>query len=495
MIRGTKRALEKRPSVKANINASIHNRFDIEVVDAKTSEVKQKAQAENVVCDYLWTKMLQKSTSDSTKWFRTIIVGDGTGTPSASDTTLFHYLASYTPAEADDVYRFDRKGHVASITRKVTILETQLVGNELTEVGISNATTGTCTHAMLTDMNGNPVSILKTDSDIINIYATAFVHWTADNDEWFVVADESVLIRYALGQSGPSGLSLYAQFNGDPGESPFVNGNMTNDMTTDVTNRKIKTAFPRLSAANGNGGNGGFDRIGIGPNTNQCLVRVHPDWYTPPPIVGEALGVGDGVTTAFATKFRDISGATVYVNGVAAAATIKPVFPFVHIRSAIYALNQVDENGLLVAAYPRSSVDPNETIIFENPHTDVFGISKMTSTGWQSGAYYTKVSMYMSDDLVNWDTVVENVSEDTAVPEAWQRKKYIKFTGGPTGKYSQPIVVATDVDSAHNVIFDVPPAEGAVITIDYTPGTIAKDENHVFDFSIEFTFGEYNPDA
>ena len=150
MIRGTKRALEKRPSIKANINASIHNRFDIEVVDAKTGEVKQKAQAENVVCDYLWTQMFKKSTSDSTKWFQTILVGDGTGTPSASDTTLFHYLASYTPAASDDVYRFDKKGHVASITRKVTILETQLVGNELTEVGISNATSSTCTHAMLT---------------------------------------------------------------------------------------------------------------------------------------------------------------------------------------------------------------------------------------------------------------------------------------------------------------------------------------------------------
>lgn len=495
MIRGTKRALEKRPSVKANINASIHNRFDIEVVDAKTGEVKQKAQAENVVCDYLWTQMLKKSGSDSTKWFQTIIVGDGTGTPSASDTTLFHYLASYTPAEADDVYRFDKKGHVASITRKVTILETQLVGNELTEVGISNATSSTCTHAMLTDMNGNPVSILKTDSDIINIYATAFVHWTADNDEWLVFADESTLIRYALGQSSPAAPSPYANFYGDPENSPTVSGNMSNNTTTDVTNRKFKITFPRLAAANGNGKNGGFDRIGVGPNSNQYLMLVHPDWYTPPPVVGEALGVGDGVTTAFATKFRDISDATVYVNGVAAAATIKPVFPFVHIESALYALNRVDESGLLVAIPPNGAIAKNGTIIFENPHTDVFGISKMTSPDWENGAAYTKVSMYMSDDLVNWDTVVENVSADVAVPEALQRKKYIKFVGGPSGNYSQDVAVVTDVDSAHNVIFDVPPAEGAVITIDYTPGTIAKDENHVFDFSIEFTFGEYNPDA
>ena len=44
---------------------------------------------------------------------------------------------------------------------------------------------------------------------------------------------------------------------------------------------------------------------------------------------------------------------------------------------------------------------------------------------------------------------------------------------------------------AYNIHFDVAPAAGAVITIDYTPDCIAKDENHVFDLTLELTLGEY----
>ena len=47
-IRGQKRTLPQKKEVA--INASIHNRFDIEVVDSQTGEVKQKAQADNVIC-------------------------------------------------------------------------------------------------------------------------------------------------------------------------------------------------------------------------------------------------------------------------------------------------------------------------------------------------------------------------------------------------------------------------------------------------------------
>ena len=62
MIRGTRKALDKKPYANVNLNASIHNRFDVEVVDAKTGKVKQRAQAENVICDFLWTTLLKMST-------------------------------------------------------------------------------------------------------------------------------------------------------------------------------------------------------------------------------------------------------------------------------------------------------------------------------------------------------------------------------------------------------------------------------------------------
>ena len=41
-------------------------------------------------------------------------------------------------------------------------------------------------------------------------------------------------------------------------------------------------------------------------------------------------------------------------------------------------------------------------------------------------------------------------------------------------------------------LHELAPAEGSVITIDYTPQCIPKDENHVFDLSVTFHFGEYS---
>ena len=36
----------------------IHNRFDIEVVNIKTGQIRQRAVGYNVICNQLWTKLL-----------------------------------------------------------------------------------------------------------------------------------------------------------------------------------------------------------------------------------------------------------------------------------------------------------------------------------------------------------------------------------------------------------------------------------------------------
>ena len=87
MIRGTKRprvkAVEiiepKAQKIDAKLNASIHNRFDIEVVDVKTGEIKQRAQAENVICNALWTRLFTPGA-----YFNYIHYGTGSGTPAAT---------------------------------------------------------------------------------------------------------------------------------------------------------------------------------------------------------------------------------------------------------------------------------------------------------------------------------------------------------------------------------------------------------------------------
>lgn len=94
MIRGIKRPMpvQKMDSTRVtNVNipitASIHNRFDIEVVDATTGKIRQQAMAENVICNQLWTRLF---TPD--KYFAYMHFGTGSGTPDIMDTNLFTFL-------------------------------------------------------------------------------------------------------------------------------------------------------------------------------------------------------------------------------------------------------------------------------------------------------------------------------------------------------------------------------------------------------------------
>ena len=68
---------------------SLHNRFDIEVRSCK-GKVKKKAFAENIILDGAWGQILNNTFGS---WFNSIAYGTGTGTMSASRTTLFAPLS------------------------------------------------------------------------------------------------------------------------------------------------------------------------------------------------------------------------------------------------------------------------------------------------------------------------------------------------------------------------------------------------------------------
>jgi hypothetical protein len=495
MIRGTKRALEKRPSIKANINASIHNRFDIEVVDAKTGEVKQRAKAENVICDYLWTVMFNTGTSDTYKWNQYIQYGTGSGTPSVADTSLFSYWGYGTPNTADDVRGFDEENRVASLRRKITLLETDAVNATITEVGISNKTSGKiCTHAMLTDMNGNPVSILKTSSDIINIYATVFAHWSGENDEWFAFSTMSAtgggLLPWVLGLYNAVSARSTMNLTGNSGGRVYKSNP---NYAVSLEDRTITFTYARVAASEGNNGGGGYSYI----NGEDWVMRINPKWYVPPRIVGEAIGTGDGVTKDFATTFRDVKDAVVYVDGVAVNTTVDPAYPLNPKTDIASALIPRTSGGKLAATNFGNGTDKNGKIyvdvysgILENPHNDLFGIAELDAEH-TSGSYF-KISLSASDDMEHWTTIAENVYE-TVIPENLRRSRYFKMVVHAS-LYNNYLNYVPDTETGYNIHFAEAPADGAVITADYTPGTIAKDENHVFDFQITFTVGAYSPD-
>jgi len=285
----------------------IHNRFDIEVRDSITGELKQTAQAENILLDSIYTRLCGGST-----YFVNIHFGTGIGTTVATRTSLFTHLGTKTAVDEELVKSIP----VSSWKRKIVLAPAEYVGATITEVGIAWGSTATylMTHAMIKDAEGNPISITKTDTDVVTIYATVYVTFDTSIPEliWISLPSSNTLMNYLIGGStAPTGsfgllpmIGAYARL-----------GSTSNaTWTADVANKKRKTNIPRfdINTANGNALVLEFTNLfqlsfpATGIHTGRAYTDV-------------PLGVGDGTEDTFDLPSQNLISGTlaVKVDGVA----------------------------------------------------------------------------------------------------------------------------------------------------------------------------------
>lgn len=502
---------------------SIHNRFDVEVRDAKTGELKQQAYAENIILNALWSRML----SYSNNYFGYIHIGTGTGTLAASRTALFTFLVAKTASASNAAH--DMANGVAWRRKYCQLIETEQNGQTLTELGIGYDGTSShlMTHALLKDMNGNQVSILKADTDIITIYATVYAHynpagWESGGIKLFTHLFNNnanraplfdSLLWWVLGCYDGYGMADF-DFEFTEGFAPCINGgssagstynagNFYEDrnptLTYDIPNKKA-TLYARIPAASANYANDvkGFHLMA---RHNENFARgiclyvdlTNSDVYAGSTIVGESLGTGDGTKTGFRTDFSLVNaGAKVYVDGVEdtdVMITSKPagtdLTSFIKCLGILTTTAYLSPEDTPMIGCGQVSNATNEavTIIFENPLYATFGIESV---------YTSRGTLYCSDDLNTWTSVGTNSGSPAAmsIGASYKNKRYWKFvcTSGYTmGLWSFVCANATP----NNVIFDTPPANGGVVTMDYVTPGIGKDANHVFDFTLTLQLGEY----
>lgn len=534
MIRGNKRprvqAIEitdpKVQKIDAKLNVSIHNRFDIEVIDAKTGEIKQRAQAENIICNALWARLLLPG-----DYFNYIHYGTGAGTPSSSDTSLFTFLGYGTPIDDDNVIGFDKDEHYLSLRKKIQLSETTAVGSTLTEVGIAYAAASNClvTHAMLKDMNGNEISIAKTATDIINIYATVFVHWAESYDSGYIEfypVDRNLkwslsLLAWFAGKGGIPSSRLGAWFASGNNRRERYSGNNTTiplnrasaiTPTYNVANKTATFVVSRLAVANCNisGGIGcvavGYFAFPTSASTSffgslaEILLRVGGSWFSSSLITGEAIATGDGATKDFATKYSMVSNPAIKVDGV------DVVSGLVVDQNLPSNLTNMGRNFILQSLEFREG-----TASFWGQNGYSCGVEDLSTSDYLYGdaataIYYNpfyalgiasfikkeNVGIAMSDDGVMWTTISSSTSAGTiTVPEAYQYYRYWKLWNYADGSTQGINTITCCRTATNNIHFDTAPASGAVITADYTTKTIAKDSNHVFDLTITIQLGEY----
>lgn len=492
---------------------SIHNRFDIEVINAKTGEIRQRAQAENIICNNLYTRLCNSNASSQYLYFYCIYWGSGTGTPAATDTNLFHQEGRISISNVGSAtYSTDYVARVASCTRMIQLDEQTSVGVEISEVGIGCelSSGGLCTHAMLEDMNGNPITIEKTNVDIINIYATVYFHWSASSDgsmqwnsnafrRWMFGIEKANFVAYVR----PS-KELY----------PFYHaGNFTNDyfrdkndlkgltFTGNAAEKKFELTCARYPVADMN--IGGLGMFFFGYNDNMNFMLPVEDFYPGDDITNEAVGTGDGETTRFTLDFDFPENISVYVNGTKRTSgvsfrriCIPPTDdeyqaggqPQLYIRR-LRAGSTPSHKEMIMYQMPSHNCNEGSSTnrihffpigagwIIENTANIIgFASIKNDSTG----------KIYGSNDLTNWVLLADANAGTVELTGAEQTYRYYKNDGSAEAR-----LYWNDMDDGAAIIFDTAPAVGDVITANYHTPYVAKDADHVFDLKVTFQFGEY----
>lgn len=157
--------------MKAELGVGLHNKFDIQVVDA-TGTIKQSITAYNVVLNNYYNYLQVNNNVH----FGRLYLGTGTGTPSVADTGLFTQL---TYKDFDFVGRdiVSIQTNQYSVSTTVTFTEVEAIGL-ISELGIGNRSGAIFTHAMVTDAEGSVISINKTNTDRLIITLTLYLTLT-----------------------------------------------------------------------------------------------------------------------------------------------------------------------------------------------------------------------------------------------------------------------------------------------------------------------------
>lgn len=488
-----------------NIEVGLHNEFEIVVRDAKTNKIKKSVKGYNIILSRFWSLFFTTSVSNL-QWSH-IHFGSGTVAPNAADTTLTSLIAAVAcGSDVIDTSRYASEG-IVSRKRSIRLQDTEYVGSVISEVGIGNSATSLLTKCLIKDGNGNPISITKSDSEIIDIYATFFAKFPLSylngGDIMLPLADGSSLIKTCTLQSG-GGIFRAASYNVyydkyqlQPNAITyywinhcFSPGSPT--VTFDVANKKATWAVPNVLAATYND-QGGIRSMLI---SDVVGLRVPGEWFTQSPITKEVIGTGDGVTTKFNTKFgllKNDAAFKVHVNDVEVSVKNTLFDTIVPQANILPGIKFIDwPRNLTMVPFMSTLGDANAMgvgdIVFENP-LYMYGVD--TCKGQQT-------TLYSADSPAGpWTYVVgpnSGGSTAYAIPVAHKNKRYWKHPGSSVqgSRFSELNSVAFAAEKLIE-LNEAPPA-GAVVTCTYNPDLIAKDANHVIhNAKINMTFGEYTP--
>lgn len=487
--------------MRVDAKATIRNRFDIECRDIVTGEV-QKYQAHNIVLDSMWSRLV-----NFWPFFEYIHFGTGDGSLSPTRTSLFSHLGT----KAASTVSSQRALPTSYRQRSIVLNPEEYVGQEITEVGVAygSAENNLVTHAFLEDSEGNPISIVKTDTMVVTIYATIFFElgdlesMYGGKFRWVQPLANNELLSYLMGATYPTQqfrVTRVPEFS--DGTAPASHGQSANidpaDWIKDAANKKVTTPVMRLGVSVGNGEVRGF---GLGSSDTLGTFRGQfpiTGVYTGKAIT-ETIGAGDGVTTGFNLSWNDPQNLVVKVDGVAVDAGDYDVVPVKKGTNVLllknlqilagtpFNISNVNDGSMSTLADFRSGgkvgIDVGEE--WEQVPVNAFRMypfSAMSRTFRLSGSHSADFS---SPTVLGSVTSTSIAWHDVTFTAVAFRYYMIEHISGGSGVYEMQILSASD-----QITFHTPPPPGTVITAEYTVDYVPKDSNHVLDLQVAIQYGE-----
>lgn len=304
--------------------AVIHNRFDVEVRDAETNELKQTAVAYNIILNRWFHYFTETGGVNYTATpLAGIAVGKGTGTLDATRTALFSHIGFKVPTTIETVYDYP----TSYITKEIRLEADQFNGNIITEVGFMAAYYTSyyhlVTHAFLQDSEGNQIAINKTDTDVVIIrgtfYATFNCTGFGDNGI-YPAADQNGVVKWLLGTGSFPNTISFSRYNLEHSSDMFSNKHGSKTTNMDACTRNPTTwriDYPVITWLDTERNNHTVRTIGI--NSIGAISLPNHTMFPPVQVTKIPIGTGDGATTEFNIKSPFIipNSEDIYINNVA----------------------------------------------------------------------------------------------------------------------------------------------------------------------------------
>lgn len=493
----------------------IKSSYHIQVVDIGTNEVRQELTFGNVITQ-LWKNSLRNLPEASTMP-NGMCLGIGTGVPATTDSDLFDRLsAHYCSSISNKIVGYPHSSRVY----QAVINASEAVG-VLTEMGLcytqSNAFRSLFSHALFTDSEGNPITIHKTDTDILYITVTVdFTFSMPEAENFWPVKDISnalVVSALSLAEGYDPGIYLlpYAidpqipldpirqaayQFAPSAGSRVMNAGQLTANIslpynvrpTYGISGFEVKAIF----------------LAGLG------VFNVTTDIFSPYHFPKYQVGVGDGSCTDFYIKTPSAIEGTqkVYVDGILKTEGVDYTFYGINAKDFVTNLCGANaryassDGGYLgssyerpIPCYPFACVIPNTTDPESWASGDYSGIHISNSTplyfdfgvpmevnaiNFASLGGFQNISLEYSVDKTTWTTAysIDNAATAGILNFAAITARYWRWvaTSTTTSNLNTRVSNTNAIDNIFlfafglikpNITFTVAPNTGVVIEVEY----------------------------